>query len=201
VTEIKQLTPAGHRVLVSASEQFYRRGITAVGVAAIADVAGVTKKTLYDCFGSKSELIVAYLRQRDASWWAYLEELLLNAEPPRALVLYDAYLSQPGLDHSRGCGFINGAAELPRNHPGFEVIRAHKRAVRDKLTELVQSDQATATNTTELAEHLFLILEGAVAQVGIEGDTEPLRHARKIAESLLSRDPLDAERACGHKQT
>lgn len=186
---MRQLTPAGQRVLFSASEQFYRHGITAVGVAAIADGAGVTKKTLYDCFGSKSELIVAYLRQRDATWWAYLEQLLLNAEPPRVLVLYDAYLSHPALDHSRGCGFLNGAAELPSNHPGFEVIRAHKRAVRDQLTELVHSDQPTATNTNELAEHLFLILEGAVAQVGIEGNPGPLRRAKKIAESLLSHTP------------
>src|SRR5581483_323367 len=161
--------PAGERVLAAASEQFYRHGITAVGVAGIAEAAGVTKKTLYDCFGSKEELIVAYLRTRDARWWAYLERRLRDAKPPRALALYDSYLAQPGLDHSRGCGFLNGAAELPSDHPGFKVIRAHKHAVRRRLAELIRTDQLAAANPEELAEHLFLLLEGAVSHVGIEG--------------------------------
>lgn len=179
------LTPAGERLLAAASKLFYRQGITAVGVAAIADAAGVTKKTLYDCFGSKSELIVAYLQHRHALWWEYLEQLLLTEPPPRVLVLFDAYLSQPEVDHSRGCGFINGAAELASDHPAFEVIRSHKQAVRDKLAELIRADHPSVSDPDELAEHLFLMLEGAVVQVGIEGNTEPLRRARKIAETLL----------------
>jgi AcrR family transcriptional regulator len=52
------MTPAGQRVLDVASRLFYRGGINAVGVALIAETAGVTKKTLYDCFGSKQKLVV-----------------------------------------------------------------------------------------------------------------------------------------------
>ena len=111
------MTPAGQRVLAAASELFYRQGITAVGVATIADAAGVTKKTLYDCFGSKEALIVAYLQNRHETWWAYLEQRLQTAKAPRVVVVYKAYLSHPGLGHDRGCAFLNGAAELPRDHP------------------------------------------------------------------------------------
>src|SRR5918995_1572779 len=65
-------TPAADRILRAASKMFYREGIRAVGVDAIAAEADVTKKTLYDKFGSKDELIAAYLRARDERWRSWL---------------------------------------------------------------------------------------------------------------------------------
>ncbi|MGH3368001.1 MAG: helix-turn-helix domain-containing protein, partial [Nocardioidaceae bacterium] len=62
------LTPAGERLVEAASELFYRRGIRAVGVDLIAEVAGTTKKTLYDRFGSKDGLVVLYLQRRQHRW-------------------------------------------------------------------------------------------------------------------------------------
>ena len=62
------LTPAGERLLEAASTLFYRRGIRAVGVDLIAETAGTTKKTLYDRFGSKDELVARYLRRRSQTW-------------------------------------------------------------------------------------------------------------------------------------
>ncbi|NEE13916.1 helix-turn-helix transcriptional regulator, partial [Streptomyces sp. SID7499] len=47
------MTPAARRALAAAGRLFYDRGIHAVGVDLIAAEAGVTKKTLYDRFGSK----------------------------------------------------------------------------------------------------------------------------------------------------
>lgn len=48
------MTPGARRALAAASRLFYERGIHAVGVDLIAAEAGVTKKTLYDRFGSRS---------------------------------------------------------------------------------------------------------------------------------------------------
>ncbi len=180
------MTPGGQRVLNAASELFYREGITGVGVAAIAEAAGVTKKTLYDSFGSKDALIAAYLQDRHDTWWAYLEDKLRTAGPPRVLAVFEAYLTHPALDHNRGCAFLNGAAELPREHPGFAVIRAHKQAVRGKLAELLREDYPALPGREELTEHLFLLLEGAVAQAGIEGTTDRVRQAERIALALIA---------------
>ncbi len=66
------LTRAGHRLLDAASALFYARGIRAVGVDLIADEAGTTKKTLYDCFGSKDALVALYLRRRAIRWQEFL---------------------------------------------------------------------------------------------------------------------------------
>src|SRR5918994_1513929 len=72
--DVTPLTPAGERLLDAAAELFYRRGIRAVGVDLIADVAGTTKKTLYDRFGSKDALVALYLRRRAQRWQVFVRE-------------------------------------------------------------------------------------------------------------------------------
>src|SRR6478735_806002 len=63
------------RILAVAAELFYRHGIRAVGVEAIAEAAGTNKMTLYRHFPSKDELVAEYLRQAasdsDGCWHAY----------------------------------------------------------------------------------------------------------------------------------
>lgn len=176
-------TDAGRRLLAAASALFYADGITAVGVAGIAEAAGVTKKTLYDCFGSKAELVAAYLARRDAVWWEYLRERLEGAPSPRVLVVFDAYRAHPQLDLDHGCAFQRGAAELGDDHPGTAVIREHKAAVRAEVGRLVAED--VPDDDGALAEHLFLLLEGAAAQRGVDGDAEALRRARDLAATLV----------------
>lgn len=166
-------TPAGQRILEHASALFYAHGITAVGVAGIAEAAGVTKKTLYDCFGSKAALITAYLQRRHDQWWTELQERL--AEKPDVDTVFETYLAHSQFDTELGCGFQRAAAELPHDHPGFAVIRAHKQAVRDELERL--------TGDPERADYLFLLLEGAVARRAVEGTTDALERARRLAAS------------------
>ena len=179
------MTPGGKRVLQAAAELFYRDGINAVGVAAVAQHAGVTKKTLYDCFGSKADLVVAYLQDRHETWWTHLGQRLAEAGSPAALTVFDAYLDNPALDSSHGCAFLNAAAELPRGHPGLEVVRHHKSAVQAKLAELAREDAPHAEDPDGLADQLFLILEGAIAHRRIDGDDRRTQQAKKIAAALL----------------
>src|SRR3954471_16517615 len=89
VPESPRLTPAGERILAAASTLFYERGIRAVGVDTIADAAEVTKKTLYDRFGSKDRLIAAYLERRNRVWHAFLDEQLTERRPgtPEEVIL------------------------------------------------------------------------------------------------------------------
>ncbi|MDS1269080.1 TetR/AcrR family transcriptional regulator [Lipingzhangella sp. LS1_29] len=192
-----QRTEAGRRLLDSAAHLFYHQGINAVGVAGIAEVAGVTKKTLYDCFGSKTELVVAYLEDRHSRWWDYLEQRLEGAAVPRALVLFDCYFDHPWLDVSRGCGFLNGAAELPADHPGLVVIRRHKAQVRARLGALVAADYPVLHNADSVAEHVFLLLEGAVAHQGIDSQAGHRQQARQMVHALLTSGHCGGEADAG----
>ncbi|OUZ08942.1 TetR family transcriptional regulator [Aeromicrobium sp. PE09-221] len=182
------LTPGAARLLEVASGLFYEQGIHAIGVDTIAEESGVTKRTLYDRFGSKDGLVIAYLQARHAQWWDRLLERLEVADRPRALAVFDAYAADELSSH-RGCAFWNAAGELPVNHPAHRVVRAHKHAVRRLLGELIRADAVTEEDRTSVeatADHLFLLLEGAIVQRGLAGDITPVLRARAIAEGLLT---------------
>lgn len=179
------LTDGALRILEVANNLFYLDGIHAVGVDTLAAESGLTKRTLYDRFGSKDVLIATYLRQRHEAWWEIFEEHIAQARSPRALVVFDAYVKDAGWV-SRGCAFVNAAAELPRDHIAYDVIREHKDAVRRRLTELVAEDHPDPAQARRLAEHLFLLVEGAIVHRGLEDSNEPIDTAREIARDLLT---------------
>lgn len=177
------LTRGAQKVLAAASVLFYERGIASVGVDAIAERSGVTKRTLYDRFGSKDALVLAYLRDRDAAWSARWEERVASSPAPRTLTVFDSYahdVDPAGL----GCAFLNAAAELPPSHTGWTVIREHKKRVADRIGELVAED--LGAQAPEVAEMIFLMLEGAIAHQRVDGDSQRLEDARRLAGALLT---------------
>ncbi|MEV1294631.1 TetR/AcrR family transcriptional regulator [Pseudonocardia sp. NPDC049635] len=179
---------AGSKVLETAHRLFYREGIHAVGVDTIAAEAGVTKTALYSNFGSKAQLVVSYLRERDRLWQAEIDRITASIDSPRERVLavFDAYEAWSARDRFRGCAFVNAAAELPRpDDPAREVVRHHKSAVRGYLARQVD---LLCEPGPELPARLMLLLEGAVVTSGIERSAEPFRVARGFAESLLPPD-------------
>nr|WP_028661780.1 TetR/AcrR family transcriptional regulator [Saccharomonospora saliphila] len=181
---VVELTPRARRILEVASTLFYERGIHAVGVDTIAAESGVTKRTLYNNFGSKDSLVAVYLKSRHARWWQRLEERLAAADSPRALAVFDVY-AEDARTITRGCAFLNAAAELPTEHPAYAIIRHHKQAVEERLGQLIAEDQPAAEDPKRLARHLFLLLEGAFAHHGIHGKGL-LAEARESARELLA---------------
>ena len=122
---------AGERLVAAAEELFYLRGIGSVGVDLIADTAGVTKRTLYQRFGSKELLVVAYLRRRAMVWQNRLLDALAQtspASPAECVELVFAVAAQWALDNPRGCAFVNAWAELGfSSHQAVPLIRAEKQ--------------------------------------------------------------------------
>src|SRR5687767_2968876 len=108
------LTPGARRALEAAGRLFYERGIHAVGVDLIAAEAGVTKKTLYDRFGSKEQIVVEYLADRDERWRAFLAERMQAAGPgpaARVLAVFDASRAWAREHSPKGCSMVNAHAE------------------------------------------------------------------------------------------
>jgi AcrR family transcriptional regulator len=163
VLEKDDRIPPRDRILVAAADLFYRHGIRAVGVEAIAEAAGTNKMTLYRHFASKDELVAEYLRrlagEAEALWDR--RAAAFPGDPRKQL---RAWLQEMA-DHieatdDRGCALANAAVELPEHeHPARRVIQAFKQAQRERLIEL-----CTAAGLSEpemLADELFLLLEGA----------------------------------------
>jgi AcrR family transcriptional regulator len=181
-------TPAAERILRAASEKFYREGIRAVGVDAIAAEAGVTKKTLYERFGSKDRLVAAYLRARDERWREWLMGVVERRDgsaKERLLSTFDALEEWMERENPRGCGFVNAAAELPdADHPARVVVMEQKRWLRGYLVELTA--EAGAEDPEDLAEKLFILHEGATVANSLGMAADAARKARQIAVALVS---------------
>ena len=74
-------SPTRKRIVDAATKLFYAEGIGRVSVDAVAEKAGLTKRTLYYHFKSKDDLIAAYLDGRDqpnikqmAGWFEAAED-------------------------------------------------------------------------------------------------------------------------------
>jgi AcrR family transcriptional regulator len=172
--EDKERIPPRARILAAAGELFYRHGIRAVGVDAIAEAAGTNKMTLYRHFVSKDELVAEYLRQSatlaDTCW-----ERLRHAHPGDARAQLRAWLREMA-EHAasadeRGCPLANAAVELPEKaHPARRVIEDFKVAQRARLIELCAA--AGLAEPDMLADEMLLLLEGArvtAQSVGTDG--------------------------------
>jgi AcrR family transcriptional regulator len=166
--------PPRERILAVAGDLFYRHGIKAVGVEAIAEAAGTNKMTLYRHFSSKDELVAEYLRQSakgaDACW-----DRFKKLHPADELAQLRAWLREVA-DHvanvdERGCALANAAVELPeKSHPARRVIEEYKTAQRMRLVQLSRS--AGLSEPEMLADELHLLLEGArvsAQSVGADG--------------------------------
>src|SRR6188508_3581440 len=114
-------TPPRDRILAAASDLFYRQGIRAVGVDAIAEAAGTNKMTLYRHFASKDVLVAEYLRRAAAEAEAGCAafEQRYPADPRAQLVGWLAEMAdEVASSHERGCPLANAAVELPdKKHP------------------------------------------------------------------------------------
>lgn len=178
--------PAAEKVLRSASELFYRDGITATGVDTIVEHAGVAKRTLYNNFGGKDELVAAYLRDRDERWRASLGEVTDLYEEPeeRLLATFEAYGKWLVGEDYRGCAFINAASEIADpKHPARVVALSHKEGVREHLAGLAA--EAGLREPDAVAERLLLLLEGATVTASMRRSREPLNTAWDLAQGLI----------------
>src|ERR1700743_2304952 len=102
------------RLLSTADELFYGEGICTVGVDRVLREADVARASLYTTFGSKEELVKAYLEQRSAAWRATVDATLpVRWATPRERILgifamLGEWFEAPGY---HGCPFINASAE------------------------------------------------------------------------------------------
>jgi len=182
---------ARDRLLDAAAKLFYNDGITATGIDAIVKKAGVAKKSLYNNFDSKADLVAAYLQVRHAEWLALYARRLAQAGTPveRVLAVFDAYTDHAEHTYERGfrgCGLLNAAAELRAGDAGRAAVRQHKEEVeallREQVGALLPGRPAQAALT---ARHLAFLLEGAMARAGLEGRSDCMGQARPIALALL----------------
>jgi AcrR family transcriptional regulator len=189
VTSAAPRTPdrlsARERLLAAADELFYEEGVHTVGIDRIIERAGVAKASLYNTFGSKDELIRAYLAGRHAARQERVTRFVDRYETPRERLLgvFDAlgsYAAEPGF---RGCAFMNASAESLPGSAVEEVSDESRAWTRALFTELAQA--AGVSDATGLAAQLVLLYDGALIGARMDRNAATGIAARAVAETLL----------------
>jgi AcrR family transcriptional regulator len=182
------------RILAAACELFFRHGIRAIGVDAIAEAALTNKMTLYRHFASKDELVAECLRQlaaeKNAAWDAIARahEGDPQGELQAWLELVDRHLTKLG---ERGCGLANAAVELPeKDHPARRVIEEAKNAHRERLSRLFRA--AGLSEPERLADEVFLLIEGARISLQSVGPGGPGSRLAGMLQALIRAHGRDA---------
>ncbi|QSB24811.1 TetR/AcrR family transcriptional regulator [Curtobacterium sp. 24E2] len=151
-------------MLETATRLFYEEGIHSVGVDRLISEASVTKATFYKHYGSKDNLILAYIRTQHERVQERMEQLVTDAGSPAAAVrAWVAALADEVNDPDfRGCAFLNAAAEYhdPRD-PVREVVATHRDWYTDRLATLLQESGHQLPG--DGADELMLARDGAMA--------------------------------------
>src|ERR1700752_5043457 len=176
------------RILNTACALFYQRGVRAVGVDLVVEKAGVAKTSLYRHFGTKDDLVAAFLEREDLNFWSTWDHVAEKYSHDARAEL-DAQLDwigeRAGQPDYRGCPQINVAAEFPEaDHPARKVARAHKRELRRRLK--VIAERLNAATPDELAGKLAVLVNGAFVSTQIFEPGEAASLLRRAANALIA---------------
>lgn len=156
------------RLLEAAGELFHRDGVN-VGVDALCKAAGVSKKSMYQLFRSKDELIAESLANRGPRYQSALEPGPEDGDTPRERILA-VFARQDRLlvgGDFLGCPFVSTAIELKNpEHPGSVVARQFKQ----RLTDFFEAELGLAgvADPAHLAVQLTIVFDGASARAVVQ---------------------------------
>ncbi len=176
----------------TALQLFCQNGFRATGIDLVLKESGVAKKTLYNHFRSKDDLIVALVQHGDEDFMAKMRTTIARLAPQqqgdprmgRVLAFFDGLDEWFRSDSFNGCTFINASAEYPRlDCPIHQACADHKERVLDTLEGLL-SDLPLA-DTRQVAREVALLAEGAIVNAHTAGDLEAARVAKAAARRLL----------------
>jgi AcrR family transcriptional regulator len=176
------------RIITAASKLFYAEGIRSVSMDAVADKAGVTKRTLYYHFKSKDDLVAAYLSGRDQPnialfqrWFAETDGAL--ADKTRGIFIHLAQSARH--PKWKGCGFLRTTAELANlpGHPAIKIGAAHKKKFERWMQDCFEAEGIGSGLL--LARQIMLLLDGAFAVGLLHRDPSYMETAGEAAYSLI----------------
>jgi AcrR family transcriptional regulator len=201
MVESKSAGTVRERLLEAADHLFYDEGVHTVGIDRVLERAGVAKASLYGTFGSKDELVRAYLEERARRIVERIAERMTRCEGPRECILsVFTLLSERVADGSfRGCAFVNACAEGPPGMtPAREVAAAH-RAWRCQLFAELARDLGVR-DPVDTGRQLSLLYDGALVTASMDADADAPTMARGLAEQLLDA-PLVTKKAAPRPRT
>lgn len=182
----KPPSPARARLIDAATRLFYAEGIHSVGVDRVIEEAGVTRATLYKQFGGKENLVLAYLRKEDEILRGMLADAGGETSDPDLLfdAVIDGISTDIRLGHTRGCPFINAAAEFPDADGAVrQLVTEHREWFRATLQSVAEA--AELTDPPGVAASLVLLRDAALVGGYLDGDERVAPAFERSARSVI----------------
>src|SRR5258708_5879011 len=184
---------ARERLLAAADELFYAEGVQTVGIDRIIERAGVAKASLYNLFGSKEELVAAYLASRHERTTSRLTEAVERVDDPRGRILavFDTQAQLYQQPDFHGCAFMSASTEAPSGGLVERAADQFRAWIRAMFTDL--AEQAGAPDPVSLGRQLHLVYDGAGLAARMDHhDPGIAPAAREAVQALLDRASLTA---------
>lgn len=177
-------------IVETASNLFYKNGYNLTGINEIIKEAGIAKATLYNHFGSKEEICLAYLQYKNSTFLKEIQNFVLKAPKgeDQLLALFDFLTLFFNGKNFNGCWCIRTVAEIPMEN---EVIRTEIQHQKNDFINLIEhlvETNMTGTDKHEIklmAKHIYVLYEGAVAESHLHQDVWPIISAKVICKKLL----------------
>lgn len=196
----EQPNPTRKRLVDAATKLFYAEGIGRVSVDAVAEKAGLTKRTLYYHFKSKDDLIAAYLEGRDqpnleqmAGWFDAAE----GGADKKVEAIFTNLARVARHPKWKGCGFLRTAAELAAmpGHPAVKAGARHKTNFEKWLAGALSDHDVGEAKM--LAREIVLLMDGAFSSMLIHHNPDYIAAAGHAAATLV-RARMASEGAHSH---
>lgn len=188
------------RIVAAANTLFYREGIRGVSVDAVAEEAGITKRSLYYHFKSKDDLIEAYLGYRDQpnldAYRRWFDEKQ-GSTAEKVVAIFENLAQVASHPKWRGCGFLRTSAELANlpGHPAIVRGAAHKKKIERWLADCLAADDVAAPEA--LARQIILLIDGSFSVVMLHREPgymlSAAQAARVLVETASRRNTASAE--------
>ena len=180
--------PAREKIVDAANSLFYREGIRAVSVDAVAEKAGVTKKTLYYHFKSKDDLVAEYLASRDQPNLKLYEKWYETADgdvADRIEAIFQNLARSARHPKWKGCGFLRTAAELANlpGHPAMKIGAEHKKKFERWLAGRLAENGMGEPDAT--ARQIVLLMDGAFSTMLVHRDAAYAEEAGRAARAII----------------
>lgn len=179
------------RLVAVASDLFYRKGISNVGINEIIEMSAIARMTLYHHFSSKDELVLAVMEQRREERQQGIAAAMARPRSARAKILaaFDYLAMLVSESDFRGCAFVNAAIERADPcDPVHRLVAGHKLWIAAQFEAIARA--APWSHPGLLARQLLVLWDGAAVGAYLHGNAAPVATARAAAKALLPVMPM-----------
>lgn len=178
------------KIIETASFLFYKKGYNSTGINEIISEAGIAKATLYNHFKSKEDICISYLQFRNENFLQDLKAFCISKPKGSAqiLAIFDfLQLFYKNKDFN-GCWCLNTVSEIPKENIVIrEEIKKQKNLFIQQIVELINENMEglTAIEKRTLANGIYLLYEGAVAESNLHQSDWPIIEAKSLCRQIL----------------